>query len=72
MQPLEPTEQVVVEDIKHFSEDLLRLYFENAGGDVESAVLNEVEQSVIITFKDRKGSAVTPHIKYHCVNVHVV
>ncbi len=71
MQPLEPTEQVVVEDIKNFNDDLLRLYFENAGGDVESVVLNEVEQSAIITFKDRKGSAVTLHIKYYCVNVHV-
>ncbi|KAK9537952.1 hypothetical protein VZT92_005522 [Zoarces viviparus] len=55
VRPLEATEQVVVEDIRHFSEDLLRLYFENAGGDVENVVLNATEQSVIITFEDRKA-----------------
>ncbi|XP_031730886.1 poly(ADP-ribose) polymerase family member 14-related sequence 1 isoform X2 [Anarrhichthys ocellatus] len=55
VRPLEATEQVVVEDIRHFSEDLLRLYFEYAGGDVENVVLNATEQSVIITFEDRKA-----------------
>ncbi|XP_034416748.1 poly(ADP-ribose) polymerase family member 14-related sequence 1 isoform X2 [Cyclopterus lumpus] len=52
VRPLEVTEQVVVEDVQHFSDDLFRLYFENEGGDVESVVLNEKEQSVIITFED--------------------
>lgn len=58
VRPLEVTEQVAVEDIRHFSEDLLRLYFENAGGDVENITLDEVEQSAVITFKDLKGKLV--------------
>lgn len=58
MRPLEVTEQVLVEDIGDFSEELLRLFFENAGGDVENVDLNELEQSGIITFKDHKGRAV--------------
>lgn len=63
VRPLEVTEQVVVEDLTHFNEDLLRLYFENMGGDVDKVVLNEVEQTAIITFKDHRGIAVTLHIK---------
>ncbi|XP_045909324.1 poly(ADP-ribose) polymerase family member 14-related sequence 1 [Micropterus dolomieu] len=55
VRPLEVTEQVLVEDIGDFSEELLRLFFENAGGDVENVDLNELEQSGIITFKDHKA-----------------
>nr|XP_033473820.1 poly(ADP-ribose) polymerase family member 14-related sequence 1 [Epinephelus lanceolatus] len=65
VQLLEVTEQVVVEDIQNFSEDLLRLYFENAGGDVENVVLDEVEQSVIITFKDHKAVQKIMKKKHH-------
>lgn len=64
VRPLEVTDQVVAEDIQNFSEDILRLYFENIGADVENIVLNQVDQSAIITFTDPKGSAVTGHIKY--------
>ena len=60
--PLEVTNQVLVEDIHNFDEELLRLYFENAGGDVEDVVLNEAEQSAIITFTKQKGSAFTLNI----------
>lgn len=56
VRPLEATEEVVAEDIHNFSEDIIRLYFENVGGDVENVVLNEAEQSAIITFKHRKGT----------------
>ncbi|XP_068428084.1 poly(ADP-ribose) polymerase family member 14-related sequence 1 [Clinocottus analis] len=56
VRPLEVTDQVVVEDIRHFNDDdLIRLYFENAGGEVKDAELNESEQCVIITFEDRKA-----------------
>nr|XP_046259475.1 poly(ADP-ribose) polymerase family member 14-related sequence 1 isoform X2 [Scatophagus argus] len=55
VQLLEVTEQVVVEDLQNISEDLLCLHFENACGDVEDVVLNEVEHSAIITFKDHKA-----------------
>ncbi|XP_074514233.1 poly(ADP-ribose) polymerase family member 14-related sequence 1 [Sebastes fasciatus] len=66
VRPLEVTEQVAVEDLRNFSEDLLRLYFENAGGDVENVVLNEAEQSVIITFKDDKAVQKIMK-KKHCI-----
>ncbi|XP_035532032.1 poly(ADP-ribose) polymerase family member 14-related sequence 1 isoform X1 [Morone saxatilis] len=65
VQPLEVTEQVVVEDLENFSEDLIRLYFDNAGGDVENVVLNEVEQSAIITFKDHKAVQKVIKKKHH-------
>lgn len=55
VQLLEVTEQIVVEDLQNVSEDLLHLYFENAGGEVKNVVFNEVEQSAILTFKDHKG-----------------
>lgn len=55
VQRLEVTQQVIVEDLQYFNEDLLHLYFENAGGEVETVVFNEEEQSAIITFKDHKG-----------------
>lgn len=55
VQLLEVTEQIIVEDLQNISEELLDLYFETSGGEVEDVVINEVEQSAIITFKDRKG-----------------
>ncbi|XP_041806597.1 poly(ADP-ribose) polymerase family member 14-related sequence 1 isoform X2 [Chelmon rostratus] len=65
VQPLEFTEQVLVEDLRNVSEDLLRLYFENAGGDVENVVLDEVEQSAIITFNDHKAVQKIMKKKHH-------
>ncbi|XP_044073695.1 poly(ADP-ribose) polymerase family member 14-related sequence 1 isoform X2 [Siniperca chuatsi] len=65
VRPLEVTEQVIVEDIRHFSEDVLCLYFENAGGDVETVVFNEVDQSAIITFKDHKAVQKIMKKKHH-------
>ncbi|XP_035860523.1 poly(ADP-ribose) polymerase family member 14-related sequence 1 isoform X2 [Sander lucioperca] len=65
VRPLELTEQVVVEDIRYISEDLLRLYFENAGGDVEKVVLNEAEQTLFITFKDLKAVQKIMKKKHH-------
>ncbi|XP_028446175.1 poly(ADP-ribose) polymerase family member 14-related sequence 1 isoform X1 [Perca flavescens] len=65
VRPLELTEQVVVEDIQNISEDLLRLYFENAGGDVEKFVLKEAEQSLFITFKDLKAVQKIMKKKHH-------
>lgn len=55
VQLLEVTEQIIVEDLQNIREELLDLYFETSGGEVEDVVINEVEQSAIITFKDRKG-----------------
>ncbi|KAM9347764.1 protein mono-ADP-ribosyltransferase PARP14-like [Symphorus nematophorus] len=66
VQPLEAAEQILVEDLRNFDEDLLRLYFETAGGDVENVVLNEEEQSAIITFKDHKAVQKIMK-KKHCI-----
>lgn len=55
VQLLEDTRQVLVEDAENMSEEYLALYFENAGGAVESVVVNEVDQSAIITFKEQNG-----------------
>ncbi|XP_063743501.1 LOW QUALITY PROTEIN: poly(ADP-ribose) polymerase family member 14-related sequence 1 [Eleginops maclovinus] len=55
VRPLEVTKQVLVDDTQSFGEDFLRIYFENAGGDVENLVLNEAEQSATITFEDHKA-----------------
>lgn len=55
VQLLEVTRQVLVGDTENISEDLLALYFENVGGVVESVVVNEVDQSAIITFKEQNG-----------------
>ncbi|XP_026232456.1 poly(ADP-ribose) polymerase family member 14-related sequence 1 isoform X2 [Anabas testudineus] len=52
---LEVTKKVLAEDIQNLSEDIIRLYFENEGGDVEDIVLNQVEQSAIITFKEHQA-----------------
>lgn len=53
---LEVTEQLMAEDLQNINEDMLTLYLESAGGEVENIVFNEVEQSAIITFNDHKGS----------------
>jgi len=66
VRPLEVTDQVIVEDIRHFNEDLLQLYFEKEGGSVEHVVLNEAEQSVTITFENYTGRAFTVLIKCYC------
>uniref|UniRef100_A0A3B5AGG8 Poly [ADP-ribose] polymerase n=1 Tax=Stegastes partitus TaxID=144197 RepID=A0A3B5AGG8_9TELE len=66
VRPLELTQQVVVEDIGSFNEDMLRLYFEKKGGDVETVVLNEVEQSAVVTFKDPKAVSKILKTK-HCI-----
>ncbi|KAF7660862.1 hypothetical protein LDENG_00274150 [Lucifuga dentata] len=55
VRPLEATAQVRIEDIQNASEDLLALYFENEGEEVENVVVNEEEQSAIITFKNPKA-----------------
>ena len=62
----------MVEDIQKKTEELLLLYFDNEGGDVENVMLNEVEQSVLITFKDHKSNAVTVHVKYYYISIRVV
>ncbi|XP_062288428.1 protein mono-ADP-ribosyltransferase PARP14-like [Scomber scombrus] len=52
---LEPTDQVVVDDIRNFSEDHLCLYFDNAGWDVENVTINEGDHSALISFKDHRA-----------------
>lgn len=64
VRPLEPTEQVLVKAIRNYGEDVLYLYFDHEGGDVESVVLNEVEKTAVITFKDHQGREVTVYIRY--------
>ncbi|XP_054470681.1 protein mono-ADP-ribosyltransferase PARP14-like [Anoplopoma fimbria] len=64
VRPLEVTDQIVVEDI-HFSEDLLRLYFENAGGDVKNVVFDATEKTMIITFEDHKAVQKIIKKKHH-------
>lgn len=69
VQPLEVTDKIVAEDIQNLNEDLLRLYFENAGGDVEDIELNE--QSAIITFKDPKAVQKILKKKHHLKKVEI-
>lgn len=52
---LEATRQVLVENAEDIDKDLLALYLENVGGEVESVVVDEVDQSDIITFKEHQG-----------------
>uniref|UniRef100_A0A3P9Q382 PAR14 n=1 Tax=Poecilia reticulata TaxID=8081 RepID=A0A3P9Q382_POERE len=56
VRPLETTKKIVVEGVLDCSEDMLCLYFEDKGGDVEDVQLNEVEQSAVVTFKNHQGS----------------
>ncbi|XP_054908738.1 poly(ADP-ribose) polymerase family member 14-related sequence 1 isoform X2 [Poeciliopsis prolifica] len=54
VRPLETTNKVVVEGLSDCSEDMLSLYFESKGGDVEDVQLNEAEQSAVIKFKNHQ------------------
>ncbi|KAK1902579.1 Protein mono-ADP-ribosyltransferase PARP14 [Dissostichus eleginoides] len=65
VRPLEVTKQVLVDDTHRFGDDFLRLYFENAGGNVENVVLNEAEQSATITFEDHKAVQKIMKKKHH-------
>ncbi|XP_029700661.1 protein mono-ADP-ribosyltransferase PARP14-like isoform X3 [Takifugu rubripes] len=56
VQLLEVTHQVLVEGAENIDEEFLALYFEDAGGEVESVVVDEVDQSAIITFKEQKAA----------------
>lgn len=66
VQLLGVTRQVLVEDVENISEDLLVLYFESVGGEVESVVVNEVDQAAIITFKERTGTILSTSYKSRC------
>ncbi|CAL8340811.1 unnamed protein product [Boreogadus saida] len=48
---LEVTSQVKVEDVSNIKEDVLLLYFENGGWEVEQVTPDEEEQSAVILFK---------------------
>ncbi|XP_033990535.1 poly(ADP-ribose) polymerase family member 14-related sequence 1 [Trematomus bernacchii] len=65
VRPLEVTKQVLVDDTHRFGDDFLRLYFENAGGNVENVVLKEAEQSATITFEDHKAVQKIMKKKHH-------
>ncbi|XP_060945027.1 uncharacterized protein LOC133022028 [Limanda limanda] len=64
VRPLEVTKQVAIEDTQKFDKDFLHLYFENAGEDVESVLLNEGEQ-FIVTFKDSQAAQKVVKEKQH-------
>ncbi|TNN79433.1 Poly [ADP-ribose] polymerase 14 [Liparis tanakae] len=67
VRPLEVTDQVIVEDIRHFDKDLLQLYFEKGGGSVKNVVLDEAEQSATITFEDCTDVQNILKKKKHCI-----
>ena len=52
---LEVTSQVRVEDVSNIKEDVLLLYFENEGWEVEQVTPDEEEQSAVISFKMATG-----------------
>uniref|UniRef100_A0A3P9JSG3 Poly [ADP-ribose] polymerase n=1 Tax=Oryzias latipes TaxID=8090 RepID=A0A3P9JSG3_ORYLA len=52
---LELTKQVVINNEHKFNADVLQLYFDGKGGGVEDVLLNEEEQSAVITFTEPKG-----------------
>ena len=52
---LEATSQVRVEDVSNIKEDVLLLYFENEGWEVELVSPDQEEQSAVITFKMDTG-----------------
>ncbi|XP_043988460.1 uncharacterized protein LOC122840254 isoform X1 [Gambusia affinis] len=54
VRPLETTKKIVVEGVADCSEDILCLYFEDQGGEVEDVQLNEAEQSAVVTFKNHQ------------------
>ncbi|XP_023278825.1 poly [ADP-ribose] polymerase 14-like [Seriola lalandi dorsalis] len=65
VRPLEVTEKVAVEDVQNFNEDLLQMYFDKEGGDVENVLFNEAEQSAIITFQNHKAVQKIMNKKHH-------
>ncbi|XP_015226855.1 PREDICTED: poly [ADP-ribose] polymerase 14-like isoform X1 [Cyprinodon variegatus] len=64
IRPLETTKRVVVEGFSDCSEDMLHLYFESKGGDVEDVKLNEAEQSAVITFKENQAAKKVMNVKH--------
>ena len=52
---LEVTSQVRVEDVSNIREDVLLLYFENEGWEVELVTPDQEEQSAVVTFKMDTG-----------------
>ena len=52
---LEVTSQVRVEDVSNIKEDVLLLYFENEGWEVELVTPDQEEQSAVVTFKMDTG-----------------
>ncbi|CAK6963679.1 Hypothetical predicted protein [Scomber scombrus] len=68
---LEPTDQVVVDDIRNFSEDHLCLYFDNAGWDVEKVTINEEDHSALISFKDHRAVQDIMKKKHHIKGVEI-
>lgn len=66
VQLLEVTRQVLVEDMENISKDLLEMYFETVGGEVESVVVNELDQSAIIIFKEQNGMILRASSKFRC------
>ena len=52
---LEVTSQVRVENLANISEDVLLLYFENEGWEVEQVTPDKEEQSAVISFKMDTG-----------------
>lgn len=55
VEPLEVTQQVLIEDVQELNEDYLCLYVEKAGVEVEQIVFSEGNQSAILTLKGHKG-----------------
>ncbi|KAF7215051.1 poly(ADP-ribose) polymerase family member 14-related sequence 1 isoform X3 [Nothobranchius furzeri] len=53
VRPLEVTTRVLVEGLSNIDTDVLQLYFENKGGEVEDVKLTDAEQSAVITFTNR-------------------
>ncbi|XP_061595022.1 protein mono-ADP-ribosyltransferase PARP14-like [Cololabis saira] len=68
VRPLEVTKQVLVENIQNTNVDMLQLYFENEGGDVDDLNLNEAEQSAVITFEDCQAVQKVLKKKHHIRN----
>ncbi|XP_061579914.1 poly(ADP-ribose) polymerase family member 14-related sequence 1 isoform X2 [Cololabis saira] len=68
VRPLEVTKQVVVENIQNTNVDMLQLYFESEGGDVDDLNLNEAEQSAVITFEDCQAVQKVLKKKHHIKN----
>ena len=59
IRPLEVTKQVAVENIENIDTDILHLYFEKEGGNMDDLKPNEMEQSAVITFEDCQGISLT-------------